>query len=325
MTLTRLNFPRALLVSAMLACVWLPSSASAQLFGSSAPPPVDVSSLLLRLDRLEKEVRSLTGQLEQTQFELRRLQEQSGRAPIEEARPPGRRSDMLDPSQAPQSSQAPPARGPLDGRPGIAGPLGGAPAIDPMDDPNAPLDLLNPRRPRASGQAQQSGPSQGGPSQGLGLAPGPAQLGATPPSAPLQASVETTAAAPVIPGPRGEYEAAIALVRANQLDEAEASLKGFLERYPNGQLTPGAAYNLGDIYARRGRHREAAEQFLKVSTDFSKASQAPQSLLRLGQSLEKLGATEQACAAWGEIGRKYPNAGATIKTGADRDMKRVQC
>jgi tol-pal system protein YbgF len=321
MFLARLTFHRTLLVSAMLACLWLPSGASAQLFGSPAPPPVDVSSLLLRLDRLEKEVRSLTGQLEQTQFELRRLQEQSGRAPIEDARPPGRRSDMLDPSQAP------PARNPLDGRPGVAGPLGGAPAVDQMDDPNAPLDLLNPRRPRGSGQGQ-NGPAQGGPSLGLGLAPGPAQLGATPPSAPLQAPIsagESTAATPVISGPRGEYEAAIALVRANQLDDAEASLKGFLERYPNGQLSPGAAYNLGDIYARRGRHREAAEQFLKISTDFSKSAQAPQSLLRLGQSLEKLGAKEQACAAWGEIGRKYPNAGATIKTGADRDMKRVQC
>ena len=114
-------------------------------------------------------------------------------------------------------------------------------------------------------------------------------------------------------------------MRANQLDEAESSLKGFLERYPNGQLAPGAAYNLGDIYARRGRHREAAEQFLKISTDYSKSSQAPQSLLRLGQSLEKLGAREQACAAWGEIGRKYSNASANIKAGADRDMKRVQC
>lgn len=309
---------RSLFVCLMLGCVWLPSSASAQLFGSSSPQaPVDVSSLLLRLDRLEKEVRSLTGQLEQTQFELRRLQEQSGQPFGQpEARPSGRRSDMLDPSQS-QSG-----RSPLEGRPGISGPLGGA-IVEPMDDPNAPLDLMNPRRPRAGQQNQaQVGNLSGN------LAPGPAPLGLTPPSAPIApppGAGEGAATATVVPGPRGEYEAAIAQVRANQLDEAEASLKGFLERYPNGQLAPGAAYNLGDIYARRGRHREAAEQFLKISTDFSKSSQAPQSLLRLGQSLEKLGAKEQACAAWGEIGRKYANASATIKAGADRDMKRVQC
>jgi tol-pal system protein YbgF len=305
-----MTFPRSLFFSAMLICVWLPPVANAQLFGSPSPPPVDVSSLLLRLDRLEKEVRSLTGQLEQTQFELRRLQDQSGNPSSgqPEARPPGRRSDMLDPSQ----SQPP--RSALEGRPGISGPLGGA-LVETIDDPNAPLDLMNPRRPRQNGN--QTG----------NLAPGPAPLGSTPPSSPIApaASASLAPAQPVAPGPRGEYEAAIAQVRANQLDEAESSLKGFLERYPNGQLAPGAAYNLGDIYARRGRHREAAEQFLKISTDFSKSSQAPQSLLRLGQSLEKLGAREQACAAWGEIGRKYSNASANIKAGADRDMKRVQC
>lgn len=304
-----MTFPRSLFLSAMLICVWLPPGANAQLFGSS-PPPVDVSSLILRIDRLEKELRSLTGQLEQTQFELRRLQGQAGgpSSGQPEARTPGWRSDLLDPSQ----SQ--PLRAPLDGRTGISGPLGGA-LIETIDDPNAPLDLMNQRRPRQNQQA------------GGNLAPGPAPLGTTPPSAPIApaAPASVTPVQPVSPGPRGEYEAAIAQMRANQLDEAETSLKGFLERYPNGQLAPGAAYNLGEIYARRGRHREAAEQFLKISTDFSKSSQAPQSLLRLGQSLEKLGAKEQACAAWGEIGRKYSNASATIKAGADRDMKRVQC
>lgn len=300
---------RSLFFFAMLFCVWLPQGANAQLFGSSSPPPVDVSSLILRIDRLEKEVRSLTGQLEQTQFELRRLQEQGGAVQSQQdARPPGRRSDMLDPSQ----SQPP--RSALEGRPGISGPLGGA-LVETIDDPNAPLDLMNPRRPRQNGN------------QPGNLAPGPAPLGSTPPSSPIApaASASLAPAQPVAPGPRGEYEAAIAQVRANQLDDAEANLKVFLERYPNGQLAPGAAYNLGDIYARRGRHREAAEQFLKISTEFSKSSQAPQSLLRLGQSLEKLGAKEQACAAWGEIGRKYANASANIKAGADRDMKRVQC
>jgi TolA-binding protein len=47
--------------------------------------------------------------------------------------------------------------------------------------------------------------------------------------------------------------------------------------------------------------------------------------LRLGQSLNALGAKEQACATYGEIGRKYPNAPATVKTGAEREAKRAQC
>ena len=48
-------------------------------------------------------------------------------------------------------------------------------------------------------------------------------------------------------------------------------------------------------------------------------------LLRLGQALSALGAKEQACATFSEIPRKYPNAPAMVKTGADREAKRSQC
>ncbi|MFZ9502058.1 MAG: tetratricopeptide repeat protein [Beijerinckiaceae bacterium] len=311
-----------LLLSPALLAGPMAAPARAQFFERSQPQPqADVGALMLRIDRLEREVRALTGQLEETQFQLRRLQEQTGRPPqAEEPRAPGRRGEMFDPSLG-QRGEAPGGRSPLDGRPGVAGPLGGAVAGDPAEDPNAPLDLLNPRRPRAPN---------------AGLAPGPSPLGQTPPSAPLASGPAPAVAAapsasaeppaqPTVSGPRAEYEAALAQARANQLDAAEASLADFIARYPSSQLAPGAMYNLGDVYARRGRHREAAEQFLKVSTDFSKSPQAPQSLWRLGQSLERLGAKEQACAAWAEIGRKHPGASANVKAGAERDMKRVQC
>jgi tol-pal system protein YbgF len=338
--------PSALAAGLVGACL-AGAPAHAQFFERSPPQPAtDVGALMLRLDRLEREVRALTGQLEETQFQLRRLQEQSGRPPqAEEPRAPaGRRGEMFDPSQS--AGQGPReaaggGRSPLDGRPGVAGPLGGPVAADPVQDPSAPLDLMNPRRGRVDAPPSAQSPATGS-TAGLasGLAPGPAPLGQTPPSAPL-ASPQTASAGPVasapaasapaapvepsVSGPRAEYEAALAQARANQLEAAEASLVGFIGRYPTSQLAPGAMYNLGDVYARRGRHREAAEQFLKVSTDFSKSAQAPQSLWRLGQSLEKLGAKEQACAAWAEVGRKYPAASATLKASADRDMKRVQC
>ena len=48
-------------------------------------------------------------------------------------------------------------------------------------------------------------------------------------------------------------------------------------------------------------------------------------MLRLGVQLKALGAKEQACATFTEIGRKYPNAAAYMKTNADREAKRAQC
>ena len=88
---------------------------------------------------------------------------------------------------------------------------------------------------------------------------------------------------------------------------------------------PDAVFYLGETYFLRNRYREAAEQYLKISTDYSKTAKAPDSLLRLGQSLDKLGAKEQACAAFAEVGRKYPNASAGLRATADREAKRVQC
>jgi tol-pal system protein YbgF len=314
----------------------------------------DSAALLVRIDRLEKEVRSLTGQIEQMQFQTRRLEEQLKRfqtdidtrlegsggarpapAPqrrgeaIEGAGPqtgvasappagtPRGRGDAFDPSQSPGAPGAPRVLGQGDNRsaPLPGGPLGGASSaiIDEANDPSAPMDLLNPRRSRAASSPSAASETPRGP-----IAPQVAT-----PQVAMQSDPAPTTVAP--PSPRTDFDAAMAALRANQLDVAENGFKDFLQRYPTSQLVPSATFNLGDLYARRGRHREAAEQFLKVSTDHSKTSQAPMSLLKLGESLERLGAREQACAAWGEVGRKYPNASAAVKTGVERDMKRVQC
>ena len=48
-------------------------------------------------------------------------------------------------------------------------------------------------------------------------------------------------------------------------------------------------------------------------------------MLRLGEALHALGAKEQACATFGEVPRKYPNASAAIKATAEREAKRLQC
>ena len=48
-------------------------------------------------------------------------------------------------------------------------------------------------------------------------------------------------------------------------------------------------------------------------------------MLRLGQSLAALKEKEAACAALGEVARKYPRASAGVKQAVDREQKRVKC
>jgi tol-pal system protein YbgF len=125
---------------------------------------------------------------------------------------------------------------------------------------------------------------------------------------------------------KSEYEEGVGLLKQGQYDAAEKNFSDFLVKNPKSTLAASALYNLGETYYLRSRHREAAEQFLKISTAYPASNRAPEAMLRLGQSLNAIGgAKEQACAAFGEVGRKYPNATANIRAAAEREAKKSQC
>ena len=99
----------------------------------------------------------------------------------------------------------------------------------------------------------------------------------------------------------------------------------FLQSYPRDKLAPDATFWLGESYLQRQRHREAAEQFLKVSTEYTRSSKAPDALLKLGVSLNALGAKDQACATFAEVERKHPQASASLKQAVEREQKKARC
>ena len=124
---------------------------------------------------------------------------------------------------------------------------------------------------------------------------------------------------------RMDYDAAYAYILQRQYEQAEMGLRQFLQSHPRDRLVPDAVYWLGETYLQRNRPREAAEQFLKVSTEHARAAKAPDAMLKLGISLNALGAREQACATFAELGRKYPEAPGNVRQGVDRELKRARC
>ena len=86
-----------------------------------------------------------------------------------------------------------------------------------------------------------------------------------------------------------------------------------------------AQFWLGESFFQRQQYRDAAEIFLTVTTKFDKSAKAPDALLRLGQSLAALKEKEAACAAFGEVVRKYPRSSAGVKAAVDREQKKVKC
>jgi tol-pal system protein YbgF len=106
---------------------------------------------------------------------------------------------------------------------------------------------------------------------------------------------------------------------------AEETMRNFAQKYPSDPMMADSQYWLGESFFQRQMYRDAAESFLAVTTKFDRSGKAPDALLRLGQSLAALKEKEAACAALGEVTRKYPRASSGVKAAVDREQKRVKC
>ena len=125
--------------------------------------------------------------------------------------------------------------------------------------------------------------------------------------------------------PRQQFTAAMEAYKGGQYDLAELQLKAFLAENNGHKLVPDAVFFLGESYLQRSRPREAAEQYLKLTTDYAKSPRAPEGMMRLGQSLALLGNSEQACATFAEVGKRYPTASTTVKRTVEREMQKDHC
>ena len=307
--------------------------------GGDRTAQVAGSDLLVRLDRLEAQIRQLTGVIEQLQFrnqqlegQVRRLQEdfqelgakgtprpaaqprlQSQPAPSAPAATtaPGRRCDAFDPNQNPNAPGAPHTLGSTN-TPGGQPPMS-APMAPPMgtDAPEPPIGAPGGRAAGAPLDLATMGP------------PGGAVPGAPLRNPPAGGAVVATL--PPSQSPRDEYDLGYGYVLRKDYALAEDSFRSFLSKYPDDRLAGDATYWLGEALFQRQRYRDAAEAFLNVSTKYDSSAKAPDALLRLGQSLAALGEKETACASFGEVLRKFPRASAGVKQAVEREQKRVRC
>jgi tol-pal system protein YbgF len=227
----------------------------------------------------------------------------------------GRRGDAFDPSANPAAPGAPRALGapatfvptpPVENREEEpVGAPGGREAGAPLD-----LGIMS---------EEAAYPPPRGPVRQI-----PGALPAPPPRNPSGTGAQQMAMAPAN-APKEEYELAYGYVLRKDYALAEEGLRAFLKKYPGDRLVADANYWLGESLFQRQHYREAAESFLTVSTKFQTAGKAPDSLLRLGQSLAALKEKEAACATFGELPRKYPKAPANVRQAAEKEQKRMGC
>lgn len=112
------------------------------------------------------------------------------------------------------------------------------------------------------------------------------------------------------PAAKPAYEAAIALVSARQYDRALDALAAFLMKWPDHPYADNAMYWRGECYFAKGDYLRAAEQFEGVVTRFPAGNKAPDALLKLGISQQKLGNPLKAKEYFDRLAQAYPQSAA---------------
>ncbi len=138
----------------------------------------------------------------------------------------------------------------------------------------------------------------------------------------------TTAALPP-PGdgsnPKQLYETAYGYLLQRDYGAAEAAFDDFLKRHPSDSLSGNAQYWLGESHFVRGQYKAAASAFLKGYQTYGQSQKAPDSLLKLAMSLDRLGQRDAACSSYSELNTKFPNAPQSVKARAQSERQRVGC
>jgi tol-pal system protein YbgF len=244
----------------------------------------------VRISQLEDQMRQLTGQIEETNYNLdqmkRRLDTLSSDV---DQRLTALEHGNAAPGQPPLVGAAPPGQPP---RPLAGGPPPGAGA--------------NPGQP-----AGQSGV--------LGQLPVGTQQAAAPAAA--------AGAAGTLPSgsPQDQYNYAFGLLRQANYPAAEQALRSFIQRYPNDPLAGNAQYWLGETYYVRKDYSNAAAVFAEGYQKYPKGGKAADNLLKLGMALGQLGQKADACRAFARLDRDFPTAPATIKDRAGEEKKQLGC
>lgn len=282
--------------------------------GGEPPPGAEAAGstavdLQVRMDRIEQQMRDLTGRVEDETNQVQQLRQR-----LEQIN-----SDLdvrlsQDEGQGTSRSTPPPRP---DGPPRAEAP--------PYAEPTA-LSPYGRGRP----------PPPPPPGYGTLTPPGPDNGMASPYPGPTQPGPPRTAAAGDIPRPgrpdalpsgsvSAQYNSAFGLLRKADYPAAEAALRTFVQQHPNDALAGNAQYWLGESLYARGKYSQAAAAFADGYKRYPRSPKAADGLLKLGMSLERADQKHNACIAFAQLDHEFPRAGSAVKSRASQEKKKLGC
>jgi len=273
----------------------------------------------LRLNRLEDQMRDLTGRVEEYTNQIEQLHA---------------RIEQINNDFAARANEGGPAPGPMAG---VGPPTRSLPPPGRAVPPSALSS--------ASGPGARELPDAGEfppPPPGMGRASGmpePIFNTLTPPGTPAPpppgppANVASAAGGGLAPpgrapsggSPTDQYNHAFGLLKQADYPRAETELRAFVEQHPNDPMAGAAQYWLGDTYYARSRYADAARAFAEVYKRYPKSVKAPEALLKLGMSLGQANQKQNACVALAQLDQAFPHAAGNVKQQAAAEKKRLGC
>ncbi|MEP4379022.1 MAG: tol-pal system protein YbgF [Alphaproteobacteria bacterium] len=266
---------------------------------SVAPPSgTALSNLQVTTDGLEEQLRRLTGQVEQLDFQVRQMNQRMDRLV----------SDVDFRLRA------------LEGGTGEATATGSTAPVAPAA-PRSPGEVTverggNPGAPRVFGTLTETQLRNAG----VETAPVGAQTASADPAAQVPSPASLPAGSP-----RDQYDFAYKFLLQRDFESAETALSSFVAANPEDSLAGNAQYWLGETYYVRGDYPTAARAFAEGFQRYPDSAKAPDNLLKLGMSLAQLQQNSDACITLKKLRVEYPDAPTSIVQRADREIGRLQC
>jgi len=293
-----------------------------------------LSRMLVRMDALEQEVQSATGQSERMTHNFNQLNARLDKLMIDLdyrlSRLEGTQPGSFRSSLAPETGGGTPLVSAAPSPPGVAA-MGKMPPVG-KNGPGV----------AARGTVLKNGLYQPGAQEGgtLGtvaksdldrlVAQEKGATGAVrtvPTSAQISIPTPATVSDVLPAGTVGEqYKFAINLIRQARNADAEIAFKAFIQAHGDDKLAGNAQYWLGETFYVRKNFMQAAQAFFEAYKKFPTGVKAPDSLLKLGMSMANMNKKSEACTTYGKLRREFSGDMRTsIKQALDKETQRLTC
>ena len=90
-------------------------------------------------------------------------------------------------------------------------------------------------------------------------------------------------------------------------------------------MAANAKYWLGETHYVRGNYKKAAKIFAEGFQTYPESAKSPDILLKLGMSLKKMGKSDDACVALGQVAVKFPSGHDDVVKLAEQELNQLAC